>query len=225
MANKAQAIMKKYKSSMSEQERIANLEAELALDSLIEHPEQPPSFLTDGADPDTTSINSLNNLFQGDPVLEGTGQPGELYGAPTTPSPEWLEYQENLETEAAMDSLGLPRDPMLEGTGQPGELYGAPTTPNVSPSIREEAKTFMKKQGLIQDSNGYWQKDPEAMYNKKIQDQEIEKNMSPISLINRDAKRVASWDIAGIGRDPSQPKFSMFDILDDIGLIIDSEVS
>ena len=42
-----------------------------------------------------------------DPMLEGTGQPGELTGTPTVPS--------NMQ------------DPALVGTGQPGELYGAPT--------------------------------------------------------------------------------------------------
>ena len=45
-----------------------------------------------------------------DPMLEGTGQPGELADTPVVPS--------------AM------QDPALVGTGQPGELYGAPTVAN-----------------------------------------------------------------------------------------------
>ena len=72
-----------------------------------------------------TALDTLNKMKNNtiDPV---TGQPGDLYGAPTKPSPQWLEYQKNLEAESIMDSLGIQRDPMLEGTGQPGELYGAP---------------------------------------------------------------------------------------------------
>ena len=45
-----------------------------------------------------------------DPMLEGTGQPGELADTPTVPSDM--------------------QDPSLLGTGQPGELYGTPTEPN-----------------------------------------------------------------------------------------------
>tara|TARA_X000001388_G_scaffold56374_2_gene41626 strand:+ start:1256 stop:1582 length:327 start_codon:yes stop_codon:yes gene_type:complete len=45
-----------------------------------------------------------------DPMLEGTGQPGELTDTPTVPSDV--------------------QDPSLLGTGQPGELYGTPTEPN-----------------------------------------------------------------------------------------------
>ena len=45
-----------------------------------------------------------------DPMLEGTGQPGELADTPTVPSDM--------------------QDPVLVGTGQPGELMGAPDTPD-----------------------------------------------------------------------------------------------
>lgn len=45
-----------------------------------------------------------------DPMLEGTGQPGELADTPTVPSDM--------------------QDPALVGTGQPGELMGTPETPD-----------------------------------------------------------------------------------------------
>lgn len=61
--------------------------------------------------------------IKSDPVLEGTGQPGELYGTPEQPSQMLLDDMQEEET-------GVPQDPALKGTGQPGELYGAPISKN-----------------------------------------------------------------------------------------------
>tara|TARA_R100001509_G_scaffold74711_1_gene41691 strand:+ start:1962 stop:2312 length:351 start_codon:yes stop_codon:yes gene_type:complete len=60
-----------------------------------------------------------------DPMLEGTGQPGELADTPTVPSDV--------------------QDPALVGTGQPGELVGTPDTPSDDfikelDKIRKQAK-------------------------------------------------------------------------------------
>lgn len=53
-----------------------------------------------------------------DPMLEGTGQPGELADTPIVPS--------------------TMQDPALVGTGQPGELVGTPETP--SPGFLRDLK-------------------------------------------------------------------------------------
>ena len=59
-----------------------------------------------------------------------------------------IEYQKNLEKEAVMDSLNIPRDPTLEGTGQPGELYGAPDKPS-DPDFHKEME---KEQDRIDET-------------------------------------------------------------------------
>lgn len=61
----------------------------------------------------------------GDPMLAGTGQPGELANTPTSPSQEFLDTMR-------LEEAGIEQDPMLRGTGQPGELYGAPEKPSDS---------------------------------------------------------------------------------------------
>tara|TARA_R100000808_G_C2155533_1_gene168442 strand:+ start:4223 stop:4783 length:561 start_codon:yes stop_codon:yes gene_type:complete len=60
-----------------------------------------------------------------------------------------IEYQKNLEKEAVMDSLNIPRDPMLEGTGQPGELYGAPK--EVDPWFQKEMESEKARQDSIEN--------------------------------------------------------------------------
>jgi len=64
-----------------------------------------------------------------DPMLEGTGQPGALYGAPEKASDEWIEAMKAAEAEEAMKAAGISQDPSLEGTGQPGEQYMTPGSP------------------------------------------------------------------------------------------------
>ena len=244
MANKLQQLMKKYKALAVSSEEKETMKAAMALEKLHTPPVQPPAFLTEQANPDTISSNPLNNLFEPLPGDEQrwelepgdidpiTGQPGDLYGAPDVPSQWWLEQQEIREYEQNMKDQGIKQDPMLEGTGQPGELYMTPGSPEWEQKYGpyERPKDFddtswMKNEGLIKDNNGLWKLDPEYEYTQKVNDEESTKNMSPLDLIRRDSKIAASWDVAGITRDPSQPRFSMFYILDDIGLVVDTEVS
>lgn len=74
-----------------------------------------------------------------DPMLEGTGQPGELYGAPEgAASPGYLEGLEKAKQEAEMELQGIPQDPMLKGTGQPGELDMTPGTPEFDELMQKQ---------------------------------------------------------------------------------------
>ena len=63
-----------------------------------------------------------------DPMLEGTGQPGELADTPVVPS--------------AM------QDPALVGTGQPGELVGTPTIPDSSFVKESREQKALNKQRI-----------------------------------------------------------------------------
>tara|TARA_X000001382_G_C3165167_1_gene177617 strand:+ start:531 stop:905 length:375 start_codon:yes stop_codon:yes gene_type:complete len=67
-----------------------------------------------------------------DPMLEGTGQPGELFGTPDEPSQMLLDDMQEEET-------GVPQDPALKGTGQPGELYGVPEKISKHDKAKREA--------------------------------------------------------------------------------------
>jgi len=81
--------------------------------------------------------------MSGDPMLAGTGQPGELANTPTTVDSTFAQ-------EKAMEEQGIEQDPMLKGTGQPGELYGAPKKPSVVDEAKKEAEliTGMNLKGM-----------------------------------------------------------------------------
>lgn len=60
-----------------------------------------------------------------DPALVGTGQPGSLYGTPNAPTQDFLDAMR-------LEELGIEQDPTLKNTGQPGELYSTPNKPSDS---------------------------------------------------------------------------------------------
>lgn len=84
-----------------------------------------------------------------DPMLEGTGQPGELANTPTTPDSTFVQ-------EMNMEEQGIEQDPALEGTGQPGELYGAPTEPSEEEMKYDEAKREASKKIAPMFSGMFW---------------------------------------------------------------------
>tara|TARA_R100000808_G_scaffold22546_1_gene49074 strand:+ start:5930 stop:6640 length:711 start_codon:yes stop_codon:yes gene_type:complete len=236
MANKLKKIIEQYNAkSQVSSEQAENIKAALALEKLHTPPVQPPAFLTETVNPDTTSHNLLNNLNDVDPsyhIDPVTGRLGDTYGVPDAPSPEWLEYLRMQEAEDAMRDAGIMQDPNLEGTGQPGELYMVPGSPEWEEKFgpyerpeEDDVGAWMKDQGKVKDADGIWQDDPDYAYRQQVKDEEKTKGMSPLDLINMDAKKAASWDVAGITRNPGEPKFSMVDILDDVGLIFDMEVT
>ena len=76
-----------------------------------------------------------------DPMLEGTGQPGELANTPTSADSTFAQ-------ETAMQEQQVEQDPVLEGTGLPGELYGTPEKPSLDPlteAKREASKAISKE--------------------------------------------------------------------------------
>jgi len=78
--------------------------------------------------------------FGDDPILEGTGQPGELANTPATPDSVFSQEQK-------MQQEGINQDPALEGTGQPGELYGTPDEPSEQMIQDMEEKRIISEGG------------------------------------------------------------------------------
>jgi len=96
--------------------------------------------------------------MSGDPMLAGTGQPGELANTPTTPDSTFAQ-------EKAMQEQGIEQDPALQGTGQPGELYGAPQTPSdewlqemEKPDVHDEARDEVATMLAPDFKGGWWMK-------------------------------------------------------------------
>lgn len=115
--------------------------------------------------------------ISGDPMLEGTGQLGELFGTPEQPNQLLLDDMQEQET-------GIPQDPMLKGTGQPGELYGTPEKPSnlIIEELEKEAKDNNKmsykdfiKSETVTPAQFIHDKQMETVYNMRRLD--FEKNL------------------------------------------------